>query len=158
MAGPKEVWSKAVALALMAIARRQGRDMMIIHFAATGQMKVDTFDKGHGSPSQIMDAITHFYNGPDTVFEPWMAAAIKATEKAKFAKADVICVSDGLASIKPSAVADFNRVRKEKQMRCFGILLQSEQGLGAFTNIADQMMTLENMQEDNPVLETIFAV
>ena len=147
-----------MALALMAIARRQGRDMMVIHFAAKGeQFKVDVFPKGHATPSQIMETVSTFFRG-GTQFEPWMAAAVKATEKAQFAKADVICVSDGFTTIEPAAIKEFNRLRKERQMRCFGILLETNQGLGAFEKIADAMLTLDNMKEDNAVLETIFAI
>jgi uncharacterized protein with von Willebrand factor type A (vWA) domain len=161
MDGEKEVWSKAVALALMAIARRQGRDMMIIHFAAKGDpFKVDVFPKGHATPTQVMETISTFFRG-GTHFEPWMAAAVKATEQARFAKADVICISDGFTTIEPKAIKEFNKMRHERQMRCFGILMEDQggyQGLGAFEKIADAMMTLGNMKEDNPILETIFAI
>jgi uncharacterized protein with von Willebrand factor type A (vWA) domain len=157
----KEVWSKAIALALMAIARRQGRDMMIIHFAAKGDpFKVHIFPKGHATPAQVLETVSTFFRG-GTDFEPWMAAAVKATEKAQFAKADVICVSDGFTTIAPGAIKEFNRMRKERQMRCYGILLEQRggyNGLGAFTEIADDMMTLDNIKNDNPILETIFAV
>lgn len=156
----KEVWSKAVALALMAIARRQGRDMMVIHFASKNEIESHIFEKGHATPSQIMKMISTFYKG-GTDFEPWMRLAVKATANAKFEKADVICVSDGFTTIEPAEIKAFNRLRKEKQMRCFGILLEDQgeyNGLGAFEKIADAMMTLGNMKEDNSVLETIFAI
>jgi uncharacterized protein with von Willebrand factor type A (vWA) domain len=41
-----EVWSKAVMLALLSIARLHKRDLAVIHFSGLGDLKIDLFPKG----------------------------------------------------------------------------------------------------------------
>src|SRR5947209_5654121 len=53
----KEVWAKAVMLALLAIARKQKRDAVVYHFSSVDgrgkkQLKSFLFPKGEGTPQQ----------------------------------------------------------------------------------------------------------
>ena len=153
----KEVWSKAVTLALLAIARLQGRDMAVLHFSDRGQLLTFHFPKGKGSHTDIISCIDHFYNG-GTVFEPWMAEALTLVDQAAYDKADVICISDGLASIAAQARADWQHRREERGMRAYAVLIGTNQGAGALASISDALLTLDNFAGDMPVLETIFAL
>jgi uncharacterized protein with von Willebrand factor type A (vWA) domain len=45
----KEVWSKAVMLALLSIARLQKRDFAVIHFSGESDTKVEVFPKGQAT-------------------------------------------------------------------------------------------------------------
>ena len=44
----KEAWSKAVMLALLAIARKQGRDIVVLHFSGCGRTARVPLPKGRG--------------------------------------------------------------------------------------------------------------
>jgi uncharacterized protein with von Willebrand factor type A (vWA) domain len=46
-----EVWSKAVMLALLSIARLQKRDLAVIHFSGPNDLRVDLFPKGQATPA-----------------------------------------------------------------------------------------------------------
>jgi uncharacterized protein with von Willebrand factor type A (vWA) domain len=153
----KEVWSKAVTLALLAIARLQGRDLAVIHFSSTHELALYRFPKGQGAYPDVMACVDHFYGG-GTAFEPWMAEALKLVDEARFDRADVICISDGLTRIDEQARAEWQRRREGRGMRGFGVLIGTHDGAGVLASITDALLTLDNLREDTPVLETIFNV
>ncbi|HKC86927.1 MAG TPA: hypothetical protein VKG02_13170, partial [Blastocatellia bacterium] len=49
----KEVWGKSVMLGLLAIARRQKRDLAVIHFSGPNQLRTSVFTKGESSPLNL---------------------------------------------------------------------------------------------------------
>ncbi len=70
-----EVWSKAVTLALLSIARLQKRDLAVIHFSGPDDLRLDLFPKGEATPAEVIACASFFFNG-GTVFEPWMEKAV----------------------------------------------------------------------------------
>jgi uncharacterized protein with von Willebrand factor type A (vWA) domain len=158
MAGAKECWAKAVALALVAIAARQRRDIAILHFGGTPQeLRLFRFPRGQASPQELLACCTQFYGG-GTVFEPWLLAALRLIDESAFARADVICLSDGLVRIDPAVQAEWQRRRQERGMRCFSVLIGTREGAGLLAAISDALLTLDDLADDGQVLPTIFAV
>lgn len=153
----KEVWAKGVALALLAIARLQQRDVAIIHFSSANQLKVQLFAKGEASAVEALQVAEFFYNG-GTSFEPWMKKALELINDARFNRADCICVTDGLVSISSQVTAEWLRTKAAREMRAFGILIGTSQGAGTLASITDAMLPLEMLKNDMPVLEQIFAI
>jgi uncharacterized protein with von Willebrand factor type A (vWA) domain len=100
-----EVWSKAVMLALLSIARLQNRDLAVIHFSGPDDLRVDRFPKGQATPAKVIACASFFFNG-GMVFEPWMKKALELVDESRFEKADVICVSDGISDDSPEAQAE----------------------------------------------------
>ena len=153
----KEVWSKGIALALMAIARLQQRDIAIIHFSSTNQIKTQFFLKGQASPEEALEVAEFSYNGT-TAFEPWMKKALELIDDSRFDKADVICVTDGLASISPAVKTHWLKTKAARAMRAFGILIGSDEGASVLASITDAMLPLDMLKNDEPILQTIFGI
>lgn len=154
----KEVWSKGVTLALLAIARLQKRDLVVIHFAGSErEIAVHRFPKGQGSHAEVIACCEHFFNG-GTVFEPWMGKALEFIDESAFNRADVICISDGLTFIADSVVAEWNQRRKERGMRAYGVLIGTDDGAGVLASVTDAVMALHDLQDEGEILQTIFAV
>ena len=153
----KEVWSKGIALALMAIARLQQRDIAIIHFSSKNQIKTQFFLKGQASPEEALEVAEFFYNGT-TAFEPWMKKALELIDDSRFDKADVICVTDGLASISPSVKTHWLQTKAARAMRAFGILIGTDEGASVLASITDAMLPLDMLKNDEPILQTIFSI
>jgi uncharacterized protein with von Willebrand factor type A (vWA) domain len=154
----KDVWAKAVMLALMAIARLQERDMVAFLFSGSEHELIRfDFPNGRAPHQTVITAVETFYNG-GTIFEPWMEAALTAVDEAQFNRADVIAVTDGLTSIGSTARAEWQRRRVERGMRAYGILLGTREGMQALASITDAVLTIDNLQDDMPVLQTIFAI
>ena len=76
----KEAWSKSVMLGLLAIARRQKRDLAVIHFSGPNQLQARVFPKGESSPLELIDAVEFFFGG-GTVFDRWMEEAARFVDQ-----------------------------------------------------------------------------
>jgi uncharacterized protein with von Willebrand factor type A (vWA) domain len=152
-----EVWSKAVMLALLSIARLQKRDLVVIHFSGPNDLRVDLFPKGAATPAEVIACASFFFNG-GTVFEPWMKKALELVDESRFEKADVICVSDGISDVSPEAEAEWTKRRAERGMRAYGVLIGSKQGEALLGEISDAIFRLDNLRSDLPALEVIFSV
>lgn len=155
MSGSKEIWSKSIFLALLAIARLQRRDLACIHFS--DHLKLWQFPKGAAAYPDVLASCDYFIGG-GTPFEPWMEQALKLIDEDRYSKADVICVSDGLSSIDSAMRAAWNRRRQEREMRCYAVLIGTRQGAGVLGQISDAVLSVDDLAADGAVLETIFAV
>jgi uncharacterized protein with von Willebrand factor type A (vWA) domain len=95
MEGDNEIWSKAVALALLDVARHQKRAFAIIHF--DGKVR-HTYTSTPTSPidtSALLDAMAFFSGGGTSFNEPMQAALDMITTDKNLKKADVILITDG---------------------------------------------------------------
>jgi uncharacterized protein with von Willebrand factor type A (vWA) domain len=151
-----EVWSKAVMLALLSIARLQKRDLAVIHFSGPDDLRVDLFPKGQATPAEVIACASFFFNG-GTVFEPWMKKALELVDGSQFEKADVICVSDGISDVSPEAQAEWTKRRTERGMRAYGALIGANQGEALLGEISDAIFRLDDLRGDLPALEMIFS-
>jgi uncharacterized protein with von Willebrand factor type A (vWA) domain len=162
MSGDPELWSKGIALAMARICQRQGRDLLIGHFD-TRIVRQDIFPKGRTSPDLLMDSLSTFTGG-GTIYEPWMRAAIQQAGESAWNNSDVVCITDGLCSVRADVLEEFNRLRAERGMRCFTILIGEPWGgyadsVKAFSDQFLQIKELDlNTDKDLFILETIFDV
>lgn len=155
----REIWSKAVALCLLSLARHEARDIAILHFA--DDVRSYHFVHGQATLAELVECAGHFDNG-NTRFEPWMREALRLVDTASFDRADVICISDGLTEISDETEAAWNRRRSERGMRVFGILLEEPDGVQArgavtFARVADTTLTLSALA-DQQALAGLFAL
>src|SRR5215471_2889040 len=153
----KEVWGKSVMLGLLAIARRQKRDLAVIHFSGPDQLQSGVFPKGGCSPLELIDAVEFFFGG-GTVFDRWMEEAARFVDQDRFDRADVIVISDGIASVSKGLEAEWWRRKAERRMRCYGVLIGEARGLEVLGRISDAVMTIDDLKQDQDVLETIFSI
>jgi uncharacterized protein with von Willebrand factor type A (vWA) domain len=151
-----DVWSKAVTLALLSIARLQKRDLAVIHFSGPDDLRLDLFPKGEATPAEVIACASFFFNG-GTVFEPWMEKALELVDGAQFEKADVICVSDGISDVSAEAQAEWAKRRAERSMRAYGVLIGTNQGEALLGEISDVVFRLDDLRGDLPALEVIFS-
>ncbi len=153
----KEVWAKAVALAILAIARLQKRDMAVIHFSNRDQLSVHRFPKGEGAYPDVIACAELFY-GQGTEYEPWMSRALELIEESSFDRADVICVSDGLAHVGEAVTGSWGRARIARGMRAYSVLLGTHHGADLLGALTDAVLTLEDLTDEGEVLKTVFGV
>lgn len=157
----KEVWAKGVSLALLGIARKQKRDLAMVDFSNPGQLKTFEFPKGEASHKSLFTATEFFYSG-GTHYEEWMRKCLSLVEESQYNKADVILVSDGLASVSRELEDNWNCCRKAREMRCYSVFLAdgsfSQEGLRVLARISDSVCTIDDLRNDTEALETIFSV
>jgi uncharacterized protein with von Willebrand factor type A (vWA) domain len=153
----KEVWSKAVMLALLSIARLQKRDFAVIHFSGESNIKVEVFPNGQATAQETIACASHFFNG-GTVFDEWMDEALGLAGQSAFDRADTICVSDGVGRLKPETLANWQKIRADRGMRSYSILIGGSEGEQLLWQISDAVFCLDDLAEDIQALEAIFSV
>ncbi len=132
MNGPRELWSKAVSLALLEVARRQNRRVEAIVFAGR-EARLQRFALldgkarnrgGRRSPdtAQLLDFATCFPGG-GTDFEKPLSAALDILEDAKMKGGDIVFVTDGEAPIRDVFVEDFQEVQRKLDFAVYGVLI-----------------------------------
>lgn len=160
----KEAWSKAVALALLAIARKQKRDFAILHFSDSywgkenRAVKSFVFPRGEAAATDLI-ATTEFYIGGGTEFKPWMDEALRQVDDSRFSRADVILVSDGEVYISQEEEAEWNERRKQKGMRCWSVRLNNAKtGEEELARISDGIVAIDDMAAESQALQMMFEI
>lgn len=123
MDGDKEVWSKAVALALMEYARREKRTFALVHFASS-VARVDIFP-AHEQPTmeKVMEALLYFANG-GTMIQAALEKALQIIDSEKgMDKADIITISDGIDGSLRSYADRFKEECEKRGVATYGLLI-----------------------------------
>lgn len=123
MDGSKELWSKAVALALLEIAKMQKRNYACIHFGdKSDPIKIIEVPKGQATFDKVMEISGYFLNG-GTDFEKPLTEAVALIEKSDFKKADIVFVTDGECAVTDEFLMEFKAVKKQKEFKVVSILV-----------------------------------
>lgn len=156
MGGEREIWSKAVALALLDIAKNQNRSFALLYFDTRVTLRL-VWGRGKTPPdwNKVMDAMEYF-SGGGTDFEPALKEAVGIIrDEEKYKKADIVFITDGQAS--ESYAGTFKDKRKELGFTAYGILLQdgNERTLKTY---CDQVLKVEDLTGPNTATDTVFAI
>lgn len=123
MSGNRDVWAKAVAMALLHVAQKQKRKFFMIHYDSR-VTRTDEF-LGKTNPLEIMDAISH-YTGGGTEFEEPLNMAFQMIHKGKdtgYKKADIVFITDGQATVSDKFLEVFNAAKKLTNFQVIGIAI-----------------------------------
>lgn len=152
MAGDKELWSKAVTLTLLELARRQRRPFRSICFSSrdTALHVLDlTTRRGNDvEPHKLMDLAEHFPGG-GTDFETPLDAALECLKKSRYKKGDIVFITDGECQV---SVEWSERFRKEKDrlsFSLFSILIDiGSSSLGTLKEFSDRITTITQLTSE----------
>jgi uncharacterized protein with von Willebrand factor type A (vWA) domain len=132
MAGDKELWSKAVALTLLEIARREGRAFRAISFSSR-EAPLRSFDclprarRGKRTLGRLsvafpeVVALCEYFPGGGTDFERPLEAALVALGEAPFAGGDVVLITDGECAVSPAFREHFLAEKRRLEARLFAV-------------------------------------
>ncbi len=116
MSGDKEIWSKAVALTLMEIARKQRRLFRSICFSSAETplqvLDMNPRDRYEVETKAVMD-LAEYFPGGGTDFQTPLDAALECLRESRFKKGDIIFITDGECQVDPRMGRTFSR-RKRK--------------------------------------------
>ena len=155
MSGSREMWSKAVALALLDIARSQKRDFVVLHFDTEVQAKL-VWEHGPNAPSwEHIIEMMEFFSGGGTDFEPVLRESLELMEESSFNKADIILITDGAAG---TWFAEEYRKRAElKQATTYGIQIGGGYA-GAMDSFCDRHMEISATGGPNEATDVVFEI
>jgi len=152
MAGEKEIWSKAVTLTLLEIARRQRRLFRSICFSSeeTPLQILDMNSKGHYEieTEKVMD-LAEYFPGGGTDFQKPLDAALDCLKKSRYKKGDIVFITDGECQVTPEWAEEF-RIEKEKLgFSLFSILIDvGPSSLGTLKEFSDRITTIKQLTGD----------
>jgi uncharacterized protein with von Willebrand factor type A (vWA) domain len=158
MSGIPELWSKAVALGLLEIAKVQKRDMYVIHFSSSwygkdsGRLHTNNFPKEViNDLSEVID-MCEYFEGGGTLFEPPLnLAREKINESENFSKADIIFITDGNSAVSDEWLKSFQEWKKQKNVKIYSILIDvtanTDVVLREFSERVDKLSSINTSQD-----------
>jgi uncharacterized protein with von Willebrand factor type A (vWA) domain len=148
MSGEKELWAKAVSLALAEVARFQKRSFAWIHFGARhSPITVEVATKGKVTPELMFQIAETFLDASGTDFETPLAKAQEIIEEQEFKRADIVFITDGECTVSNEFLDKFREAKRKCEFQVIGVLINiggscSEASLAEF---ADQLVTVDQL-------------
>ena len=149
MAGDKEIWSKAVTLTLLEIARRQRRLFRSICFSSeeTPLQVLDMNPRGHYDVEMktVMD-LAEYFPGGGTDFQRPLDAALECLKQTKYKKGDIIFITDGECQVSPEWAEQFCKEKEKLGFSLFSILIDvGPSSLGTLKEFSDRITTIKQL-------------
>jgi len=151
MSGDKEIWSKAVTLTFVEIARRQRRRCHVVCFADAAALR--EFDMNPRSSWQValeetMDLAEHFSGGGTDFMAP-LSAAMEKISTRELRRADIVLITDGECSVDPEWREEFHRAKKRRDFSLYAILIDRGAVRGEVVeDLADRVSRISELTED----------
>lgn len=126
MAGDKELWSKAVALTFVELARRKRRRCHVVCFSS-GERGLRHFEMNPGSPwavalDRTLDLAEHF-SGGGTDFRPPLDTAARLLSERDMRRGDLVLITDGECEVDAEWRADFLARKRKRNFALYSILI-----------------------------------
>ncbi|MGH7829783.1 MAG: VWA domain-containing protein, partial [Candidatus Binatia bacterium] len=153
MAGEKEIWSKAVTLTLLEIARRQRRPFHSICFSSedTPLQILDMNPREHYEVAmdRVMD-LAEYFPGGGTDFQKPLDAALQCLKKSRYKKGDVVFITDGECQVTPEWTESFREAKEKLGFSLFSILIDmGPSSLGTLKEFSDRITTIKQLTGDD---------
>jgi uncharacterized protein with von Willebrand factor type A (vWA) domain len=147
MAGLKEIWAKALAIATILQAKKERRKSYGIIFGASEN---EIFEINVNRVEDL--ATASFHMGTD--FGPPLRWA---QDKFKEPRADLFFITDGICNIEEAEKMDFIRAKTGTGAKCYSVLIGSEttETLKQFSDKVFSLSTLPNAREGGQILSEI---
>jgi uncharacterized protein with von Willebrand factor type A (vWA) domain len=149
MAGDKEIWSKAVTLTLLEIARRQRRLFRSICFSSeeTPLQILDLNPREHYDikTKNVMD-LAEYFPGGGTDFQKPLDAAVDCLRQSRFKKGDIVFITDGECQVNSDWAEDFRKQKERLGFSLFSILIDvGSASLGTLKEFSDRITTIKQL-------------
>ena len=155
MTGEKDVWCKAVALALIQVAHKEKRDAVVIPFDTQVGTAFE-FRRGESTLEKALEMAAYFTGG-GTNFDPPLTKAMQfLVEDPKLKNADVVCVTDGDGHLSPKVQAEFQAVKERVKTQMITVVIGAEYGYvqHSLKPLSDFLYPVQELDEN--VAETVF--
>ena len=152
MAGEKEIWSKAVALTLLEIARRQRRLFRFICFssAETPLFTLDLNPRDHHAVrmDRALD-VAEYFPGGGTDFETPLDAALDGLRTARYRRGDVVLITDGACEVQPAWRTRFLAEKSRLGFSLFSVLIDVGQStIATLEALSDRVTSVSRLTDD----------
>lgn len=164
MSGEREIWAKAIGLALLKIATIQKRPFFAIHFGGTGEyktfdydtsgktLKCKTFYKGKINNLEGIDSILEyaecFFSGGTDFVTPLSIALEKFKEEysaKSMVHGDIVFLTDGQCGVLPDFIKKFKQAQSDLGFKVFGISIGGNPNSEPLATICDSVISPKNL-------------
>jgi uncharacterized protein with von Willebrand factor type A (vWA) domain len=149
MSGDKEIWSKAVALTLLEIARKQRRLFRSICFSSAETplqvLNMNPRDRYEVETQTVMD-LAEYFPGGGTDFQKPLDAALECLRESRFKKGDMVFITDGECQVEPEWAERFRAEKGKLGFSLFSILIDmGPASLGTLKEFSDRISTIKQL-------------
>lgn len=155
MGGVKEIWSKAVAIALLNIAAKQGRDFTGILFSsASDPLYKWEFPKGMAGPLEVLEFAESFIGGGTDFMKP-LAEGVDILRRQydddNAQKGDIMFITDGISAITDEFFDRFMNNKEELGFRVYTCVIGTSPG--PMTGLSDHIYRISDFASPGDVRE-----
>ena len=153
MQGDKEMWSKAVALTLMDIARRQRRLFRAVMFSS-GDVSLKVLDlnreRRYAPDLNKVVEMAEYFPGGGTDFESPIDAAVELLGEKKLKRGDIVIITDGESQVSPDWLARLRGRKDELDFSIFAVLVDvgSAETL-SLAQFADRITSVKRISDEH---------
>jgi uncharacterized protein with von Willebrand factor type A (vWA) domain len=147
--------SKALALTLAYLARKQKRWCALVGWADEGSRNVLVLPPGRWNENELFAWLEHFYEGGT---EPPLEemAAIYAMTKAPKGKTDMVLITDGVVHLEDRTVAAFNSWKQEAKARLVTLVIAS--GAGDMRKVSDEIHMVKGLDATSDAVGSVLSI
>jgi hypothetical protein len=152
----KDIWSKAVCLALLATATRQKRAWHLVVFNGDIVREI-AIPAGKATAADIQRALDHRCEGGTEFNGPVMRAVNLITSAPTMKRADVVVITDGEDCLSTEAVTAAAALTRSEGVSWFavGVGPGAEAGLQSLAAIATSMVRVRDTEDAEPIVPVI---
>ncbi len=152
MAGDKEIWSKAVALTLLEIARRQRRLFRFICFSSADTplftLDLNPRERHEVQEDRALD-VAEYFPGGGTDFETPLSAALDCLRAARYRRGDVVLITDGECRVGPEWLAGFKAEKSRLGFALYSVLIDvGPSSVDVLRQLSDRVTAVSTLTDD----------
>jgi uncharacterized protein with von Willebrand factor type A (vWA) domain len=153
MQGDKEMWSKAVALTLMDIARRQRRLFRAVMFSS-GDVSLKVIDlnreRRYAPDLNKVVEMAEYFPGGGTDFETPIDAAVELLGEKKLKRGDIVIITDGESRVSPDWLARLRERKAELDFSIFAVLVDvGSAETSSLAQFADRITSVKRISDQH---------
>lgn len=123
--GDNAAWGKAVAFALLDIAKLNKKNFALIHFSGKKSYRTDLFLTDKYTRQDIFNAASFFLDG-GTDYETPILEALLLTDGEDFNNADIVFITDGECRMSEDFAAEIKEKQEARSFTITGVLMDQD--------------------------------
>jgi Mg-chelatase subunit ChlD len=152
----KDIWSKAVCLALLATATRQRRSWSLVGFNGA-IVREHAIAAGKATAADIQHALDHGCRGGTDFDAPVLRAVDIIRTSRVMKKADVVLITDGEDALEPTTIEAAQSITRSEGVSwfCVGVGPDAEAGLKSLAPIATSMVRVRTTEDADDLIAPV---